>query len=125
MLNPFPIQFLAMLAYTLLRIVVGGVLIFLGVRHLKNREVLAERFSFIHLPFGNFFAWYVSFFEVLIGSLFVFGLATQIAALLAMLLSLKFMYLSHFFGCLFLGVRSHFLSPELVLLLLISHSRPT
>ncbi len=43
---------------------------------------------------SRFFPWYMVFFEALIGTLFILGLATQIAALLSILLSLKLMYLS-------------------------------
>ncbi len=93
MLNLFPIQFLALLAYAILRVFAGLILLALGIRHLKGRSLFAEQFSAAGFPFGWFFAWYVGFFEILIGTLFVLGLATQIAALLSILLSLKFLYL--------------------------------
>lgn len=41
------------------------------------------------VPFSSFFIWYVVVVEMVVGVLFVLGLYTQIAALLAMLFVLK------------------------------------
>jgi uncharacterized membrane protein YphA (DoxX/SURF4 family) len=90
MLNPFPIQFLAPLAYTVLRVVVGTVLFSLGLSHLRDRDSLAPLFSFSWFPYGRFAVWYLALIELAVGLMFLFGFLTQIAALLAMFLSLKF-----------------------------------
>jgi len=90
MLNPFPIQFLAMVAYALLRVTIGIVLMHLGLEHIRNRQTLKEVFSFSWFPYGLFFAWYVGVFEIIVATMFILGFLTQIAALLTILLSLKF-----------------------------------
>lgn len=90
MLNLFPIQFLAPFAYFLLRVCVGFILIRLGVTHIRNRQVLKDIFSFGIFPYGFFFVWYLGIVEIIIGTLFLVGFLTQLAALLSMVLSLKF-----------------------------------
>lgn len=93
MLNPFPIQFLALFAYAVLRIIVGLVLIYLGTKHLRNRDALVPSFSFRFFPYGRFSVWYLVFVEIVLGLMFTFGLLTQIAALITMVLSLKLIVL--------------------------------
>lgn len=90
MLNLFPIQFLAPIAYLLLRVCIGIVLLRLGVRHIQNRHSLKETFSFSMFPYGLFMVWYMGVIEVALGILFLCGFVTQLAALLTMLFSLKF-----------------------------------
>ncbi len=90
MLNLFPIQFLAPFAYFLLRVCIGFVLIRLGVIHIGNRHILKETFSLSLFPYGLFFAWYLGIVEIIIGGLFITGFLTQLAALLSIILSLKF-----------------------------------
>lgn len=90
MLNFFPTQFLALFAYTILRVAVGVVLVYLGLSHAKHRAELAPRFSFSLFPYGTFFAWYLAAVEIVVGTLFVLGLFTQVAAILSALLALKF-----------------------------------
>lgn len=91
MLNPFPIQFLAPLAYTLMRICVGLILVRLGRRNLHNRATLQTLFTFRLFPYGNFFVLYMSLLEIVLGLMFIFGFLTQIAALLLIVFCLKFM----------------------------------
>ncbi len=87
MLNVFPIQFLAPLAYTLLRVCVGLILIYLGARRVKHRSplslVISETSTFhpvILLLFG--------IVEIFAGTLLFLGFYTQIVALIGMALSL-------------------------------------
>lgn len=89
MLNIFPIQFLAPIAYALLRICVGFIFIRLGQSHLRNRATLAQVFTLPIFPYGLFFVWYISIAEIIMGLLFIFGLFTQIAALFGIAYSLK------------------------------------
>jgi len=89
MLNLFPIQFLAPLAFALLRVCVGALLLRLGIRHLKGRAHLQEVFTFTYFKKGVLLATLFGIIEIVIGALFVVGLFTQVAALLLMLLSLK------------------------------------
>lgn len=93
MLNVFPIQFLAPIAYMVLRLCVGFVFLYLGHRHLKNRRTLMGAFEHVSFAYGSFFVWYMGFFEMLIGVLFILGLYTQIAALLSMILIAKLFFL--------------------------------
>lgn len=93
MLNIFPIQFLAPLAYALLRVCIGIIFICLGRSHLKARNELKNVFTLPLLPFGSFFVWYISIAEIIIGILFILGLFTQVAALLAILYTLKLIIL--------------------------------
>lgn len=97
MLNLFPIQFLAPFAYLLLRVCIGFILIRLGVIHIRNRHTLKDTLSFNLFPYGLLFAWYLGIVEIIIGGLFIAGFLTQLAALLSMLLSLKFIVMyKHF-----------------------------
>lgn len=89
MLNIFPIQFLAPFAYVLLRVALGIIFLYLGLSHVKHRQELRYVFTLPILPFGLFFTWYIALAELIIGSLFIAGLYTQIAALLAVLYTSK------------------------------------
>lgn len=91
MLNPFPIQFLALLAYAILRIIVGAILLYLGFSHIQHRAVLKEQFS--QFRFGLVLVWYLGTLEIIVGMMFIFGFYTQIAALLSMLMAIKFIVL--------------------------------
>lgn len=93
MLNVFPIQFLAPIAYLVLRVCIGVLLIRLGFSHMRNREELKEIFEFSFFPYKGFTVWYLSIIEIVIGVLFFIGLYTQIAALLSMVYSFKFIIL--------------------------------
>ncbi len=71
MLNPFPIQFLAPLAYFLIRVILGfvcirtGTLLLRGVGHSPKRKLV-----------GSFF--------IGTGTAFIFGVSTQIVSLLTL-----------------------------------------
>ncbi len=73
MLNPFPIQFLSLAAYFLLRLVLGTVLIKMGVNCFKKRK-------------DTPLAWILAILEIGSGTLFILGLYTQIASLLTLFL---------------------------------------
>ena len=97
MLNVFPIQFLAPLAYALVRICIGFILIHLGYTHIRHRQSLKEIFSFKLFPYGLFFVWYMGIFEIFIGILFTIGFLTQIASLLTIFLSVTILIMyKHF-----------------------------
>jgi uncharacterized membrane protein YphA (DoxX/SURF4 family) len=97
MLNPFPIQFLALLAYFILRVITGLVLITLGFRHLKHRETLAQNMKLTIAPFGGFNVWALAITEIAVGSLLIIGLHTQWAALILIIMSLKLIWLERYF----------------------------
>lgn len=98
MLNPFPIQFLAVLAYAVLRLFVGATLVYLGTRHIQKRHDLKHTLTFSLFPYGLMTAWYFALVELVIGMMFIAGFYTQIAALLAFILSLKILVLQKHFA---------------------------
>lgn len=81
MLNPFPIQFLALLAYAVLRIIVGSVLVYLGLTHYQKRNELKHSLSNTNTLFGFFTALAVALVELSIGFMLIAGWYTQFAAL--------------------------------------------
>ncbi|MCB9810720.1 MAG: DoxX family membrane protein [Candidatus Nomurabacteria bacterium] len=89
MLNPFPIQFLALFAYFLLRVITGLVLLTLGYKHWKSRKELFYTLALPIFPHGKFITAMLIFTEILIGVMLIIGWYTQIAALILILLSIK------------------------------------
>ena len=89
MLNPFPIQFLALFAYFLLRICVAGVLTYLGISHLDHKRAIAESVTHVPQGFRGYFAIGLGTFELGLALFFVAGFLTQIAALFTMVLAVK------------------------------------
>ncbi len=82
MLNIFPIQFLAPLAYFLLRLCVGIILIRLGVRHLENRNRATINMNVSSASKVLFVSMGIT--ELLAGILILLGAYTQIGALIAL-----------------------------------------
>jgi uncharacterized membrane protein YphA (DoxX/SURF4 family) len=93
MLNPFPIQFLSLFAYFILRIFIGFILLVFGFRHWKQRESLYPVLVLPIFPFGKISVAILIISELVIGTLFVLGLYTQIAALITILMSIKMIIL--------------------------------
>lgn len=89
MLNLFPIQFLALFAYFILRIGTGFVLLFFAHSHFRHRASLAETIKIPFFPFGKFTTLTLILSELVISFLLIFGLYTQIGALLLIILSFK------------------------------------
>ena len=88
MLNPFPIQFLAPLAYTILRVCMGLVFLYFARTHFKRRHELKEHLVLPYFPYSRFTTWYLIVVEFVIGFMYFLGFFTQIGALLAMLYTL-------------------------------------
>lgn len=82
MLNLFPVQFLAPLAYTMLRVCVGFIFLRLGVKRVRNRATISVPFS--HTP--SFILLSIGIVEIGTGIFFLIGAYTQIAALVALAL---------------------------------------
>ncbi len=97
MLNLFPIQFLALFAYFILRIITGLVFLNLGLKHYKKREELSSVLILPIFPFGKISVIILITFELIIGTLLILGLFTQIAAILIILTSVKMLFLRHRF----------------------------
>ena len=109
MLNPFPIQFLALFAYLILRVFVGALFIYFGFVHLKHRKEIAQ---VMKAPWQNLYAPFAVFsagIEMLIGVLFVIGLFTQIAALGAILISLKVIFFRSFMPSPYVASRAFYI----------------
>lgn len=97
MLNPFPIQFLALFAYFLLRVIVGGALIFLGLQHYRHRHELKNVLVLSWWRHGALTSLIFAIGEVLIGGLLIAGAFTQIAALALMIVSSKMLIMRNWF----------------------------
>ncbi|HMO77590.1 MAG TPA: hypothetical protein PKA42_00340 [Candidatus Paceibacterota bacterium] len=97
MLNPFPIQFLALLAFFILRVIVGFAFIHLAQRHFKHRQALHPTLVLPFFPFGKIHTFVLIITELVIGVMFLVGFYTQIAALLTILMSLKMLVLRNKF----------------------------
>lgn len=97
MLNPFPIQWLALFAYLILRFFVGSILIYLGLSHYRNRQELKNVLVLSWWSFGLFSTWILIASEIILGVLLVAGAYTQYAALIVILMSIKLLILRHKF----------------------------
>ncbi len=93
MLNPFPIQFLALFAYFLLRISVGSILLYLGLQHWRSRHELKTVLTLSWWPYGYFSTIVLATSELIIATSFLFGAYTQIAALCVIAMSVKLLIL--------------------------------
>lgn len=96
--NIFPTMFLSLVAHAILRLFVGGTLLYIGLRHLgRDRHALKEACSMRWPKLAGFFSLYIPLVEIVVGAMFLVGVLTQAAALLAGLLSLKFLFLKRTF----------------------------
>ena len=89
MLNPFPIQWLALFAYFILRSVVGTILLWLGITHWRNREAIAATTRVPFFPFPNTSLVLLVLTELVAGLSLLLGFYTQIGALLLIILFVK------------------------------------
>ena len=115
MLNPFPIQFLSLFAYFLLRLFVGSILIYLGISHYKHRSELKNVLTLSWFPYGTFTIYAFAIGELIIGSLLIAGAYTQYAALAVMAMSFKMLIMRGWF-------QHHTLPPKIFYLLLFGAS---
>lgn len=97
MLNPFPIQFLSLLGYFILRVVIGFALLILAERHWKMRHSLSQVLTLPIFPFGTFTTYMFIGVELIVGSMFILGFYTQIAALIGITMSIKMLFLRNRF----------------------------
>lgn len=98
MLNVFATQFLALFAYFIMRLFVGGLLLYLGFTHYRHWDELRHILRFSWFPYGGFAAGAFAIGEIIIGAMLVAGAFTQIAALLTAALSLKMLLLRNHFN---------------------------
>ncbi len=92
MLNPFPIQFLALFAYTLVRMFLGIVLLNLGITHVRKRKEVSQSFRLPLLPKSPFMVTFFGLCEILLGTLYILGFSTQYAALGTIFISILVLF---------------------------------
>lgn len=86
-------MFLSPLAHALLRIVLGGMCLYLGFRHLFTYRRELQALLHKRWPhFASFAVWHLSIAEIVIGGMFFLGAWTQVAALVAIILSIKMFF---------------------------------
>ena len=98
MLNLFPIQFLALFAYFVLRVITGLAILWLGYKHFQYREELSKILILPIFPFGKISVTILITMEIIIGALLTIGLFTQAGAILLMLMALKMLILHKHFN---------------------------
>ncbi len=94
MLNLFPIQWLSLFAYFILRTATALVLFFFAWQHYQARHELAQVFTFSFFPFGKIAVWSLILTEIIIGLSLLFGFFTQVGALLLIVYSVKLFFLN-------------------------------
>ncbi len=97
MLNLVPIQFLALFAYFILRLTVGLVFFSLARSHWRYRQELSTELNRPFIP-GTGAVTLLVCVEVLVGTLFIIGLFTQLAAVIALITAVKFIIFRSYFS---------------------------
>lgn len=93
MLNPFPeLLTYGLIAPFIIRIAIGSALLYLAVEHYRGRRDIAELMRPLVGRSGGI-AVALSLFELVAGALLLVGAWTQVSALLAMVLTLKPLFL--------------------------------
>lgn len=92
MLNLFPIQWLAMLAYLILRLGIGSVFLYIAHGHIKNLASIGAKIDLPIIKNSRIIFTLLIICELIIGGLYIIGLATQAAALLTIALCLKMLF---------------------------------
>lgn len=98
MLNPFPIQFLALLSYFILRLFLAGILLYLGINHLRHRHELKKVLKLACWPYGYFTTITFATGEIILSLLILTGAFTQYACLAIIAMSLKMIILKKYFN---------------------------
>ncbi|MCB9811531.1 DoxX family membrane protein [Candidatus Nomurabacteria bacterium] len=98
MLNPFPIQFLALFAYFILRVTIAVCLLHLGTKHWRVRDELQHVLRLSWFPYGRLVATLLPLGELSLGLLLLAGAHTQYAALAVIAMSIKLLLLRNYFS---------------------------
>lgn len=94
MLNPFPeLLVYGLIAPFIVRIAIGSALLYLSVEHYRGRRDIAELLRPLMGRAGKSMAVVLALFELGTGALLLVGAWTQLSALLAMVLTLKPLFL--------------------------------
>lgn len=97
MLSIFPIHFLSLFAYFILRVIVGLILLYLGLRHAQYYQELKQVLRLSWWPFGSFTAGIFALGEIILGGLILVGAWTQLATLLTAIMCLKMLIMRNWF----------------------------
>ena len=99
MLNIFPTMFLSLFANALLRLILGGIFIHLGYRHPFRDRAALQAVVRTHWPrIAPYIVRYLGLIEIAIGGMFFVGAWTQVAAVAAIVLSVKMLVLKKHFA---------------------------
>lgn len=98
MLNLFPIQWLALIAYFILRVFVGFILIFLARRQMLSFSELVSTTRLPIIPNQKIGIVMLIGTELLLGVLFVTGTLTQAAAIGLFIFCIKMLIFRHHFS---------------------------
>ncbi len=97
MLSIFPIHFLSLFAYFILRGCIGLILLYLGFKHFQFRNELKHVLQLSWWPFGTFTTITFAFFEILLGGFILLGAYTQLATLFVAIMCLKMLVMRNWF----------------------------
>lgn len=89
MLNIFPLQWLALFAYFILRVWVGGILFYLGVQHIKSYRELVATTTWLLLPKYKLPIVLLIASEFILSIMLLAGAYTQLVVLGIFMLSVK------------------------------------
>jgi len=92
MLNIFPLQWLALFAYFILRVWLSAVLIYLGLKHTKSYRELVATTTWPLLPRNQFPIIVLIASELILGTILFFGVYTQAIVLCIFILALKILF---------------------------------
>jgi uncharacterized membrane protein YphA (DoxX/SURF4 family) len=97
MLSVFPIHFLALFAYFILRIVVSFLLLDMGIKHFMYRRELKDVLKLSWWPYGAFTSWVFAVGEIVLGVLIFVGAWMQLATLIVAIMSLKMLIVRNWY----------------------------
>ena len=89
MLNLFSISWLALFAYSISRLMLGGIFLFICRRHLTQFAAISKNLKLPLVQNGRITLGAIIVVELAIGTLLLIGLFTQLAALLSISLCIK------------------------------------
>ena len=98
MLSIFPIHFLSLFAYFILRVCIGFVLLYLGIRHFQYRNELKNILKLSWFPYGMFSTWILILGEIAFAGFIIVGAYTQLAALLVAFMCIKMLIMRNWFA---------------------------
>ena len=93
MMNLFPILYFTVVGHLIVRVFLGCIFVYLGFRHLHKDKMALHTALSTGWPWlgrtARFIALKYALFEIIVGGMFIVGIATQAAAILGIIASLK------------------------------------